>query len=102
MITVAIPKITAIQAQAEANYFLLTHLGDRFVADDPSLDSVTGVWRVPVLLSYSLIGPVGKTGEVMVSLDSEQIVSHTPLDEMKSAALALYEQHRDEIEAPLP
>lgn len=102
MATVTIPKITALQAQAKANYFLLTRLGDRFVADDPALDASADVWRVPVLLSYAVIGPVGQAGEILVSTTSEEIVLHTPLEEMKAAALALYQQHRDDIEAPVP
>jgi len=42
MATATISTITALQAQATANYFLLTQLGDRMVANDPTLDSVKG------------------------------------------------------------
>lgn len=102
MATATVSTITALQAQATANYFLLTQLGDRLVADNPAIDSAVGVWRVPVLLSYSGIGPIGQVGEILVSATAEEIVSHTPIEEIKAAAIALYEQHRDEIEAPLP
>lgn len=91
--------ITALQAQAEANLFLSDHLPDRFMASDPSLDEDAGVWRVPVLLSYPIIGPVGRTGEILVSATSDEVVSFTPLEEMKAAARILYEQHREAIEA---
>ena len=102
MAEMIVPAITALQAQAQANYFLLTHLGDRFVADDPVLDAEAGVWRVPVLLAYPLIGPVGDTGVILVNSGSEEIVFYTPLEDMKAAARALYETHRDEIEASVP
>ncbi|MEN3333605.1 MAG: hypothetical protein V7641_2970 [Blastocatellia bacterium] len=101
MATMTIPKITALEAQAAANLFLSDHLGDRFMADSPMLDSEAGVWRVPVLLSYAIIGSVGQAGEILVSTTSKEVVSHTPLEEMKIAARALYEQHRDAIEAPI-
>jgi hypothetical protein len=32
---------------------------------------------------------------------SEEVVSHTPVEEMKERARAFYEQHRERIEAPL-
>ncbi len=102
MATVVIPNLTAKEARAAANLFLSDHLGDRFMADSPALDADANVWRVPVLLSYAIIGPVGQTGEILVSTTSEEIVSYTPLEEMKAAARALYEHHRDAIEAPVP
>lgn len=102
MVTKIAPPVTALDAQSRANLFLLDHLTDRFLADDPQLDEAGGVWRVPVLLTYTAIGPVGTVGEVVVSATTEEIVSHTPLPEMKECARALYEQHRDAIEAPLP
>jgi hypothetical protein len=37
-----------------------------------------------------------------VSATSEEIVSQTPLEEMKAAARKLYEENRDAIEAPVP
>jgi len=102
MATMTVPKITAQEAQAAASLFLNDHMGDRFMADSPVLDTETSVWRVPVLLSYAITGPVGQAGEILVSTASEEIVSHTPLEAMKAAARTLYEQHRDAIEAPIP
>ena len=102
MATNLMTTITALEAQAAANLFLSDHLPDRFCADDPRLDEAAQVWRVPVLLAYPIIGPVGQTGEILVSTTSEEIVSYTPLDEMRAAANMLIEQHRDAIEAPVP
>jgi len=102
MATNLVTTITALEAQAAANLFLSDHLPDRFMASRPTLDDNTDVWRVPVLLAYPIMGPVGQTGEILVSLTSDEIVSYTPLEEMKAAARKLYEENRDAIEAPVP
>ena len=98
MVTDLVTTITALEAQATANLFLSDHLPDRFCADDPRLDKSANVWRVPVILAYPFIGSVGEVGEIAVNASSEEIVSHTPLDEMKDRARVLYEQHREAIE----
>lgn len=97
--TNVVATITALEAQAAASLFLSDNLGDRFLASSPKLDSAANVWRVPILLAYPFIGPVGQTGEVLVNATSEEIVSYTPLEEMKAAARKLYDQNRDAIEA---
>jgi hypothetical protein len=100
--TKTVPTVTALEAQGAANLFLSDHLGDRFLAVRPQLDELGDLWRLPVVLTYAVLGPVGEVGEVAVSADNEEIVSHTPIEEMKERARALYEQHREQIEAPLP
>jgi hypothetical protein len=99
MVTNLFATITAIEAQAAASLFLSDNLPDRFLASSPKLDVSASVWRVPILLAYPFIGPVGQTGEILVNAESEEIVSYTPLDEMKAAARRLYDQHRDAIVA---
>jgi hypothetical protein len=101
MTTKTAPTVTALEAQGAANLFLLDHLGDRFLAVRPQLDESSDMWRVPVVLTYAIIDPVGEVGQIAVSANSEEIVSHTPFEEMQERARALYEQHRDELEAPL-
>jgi hypothetical protein len=56
---------------------------------------------VSVVLTYAVVGPLGEVGEVLVSAGAEEVVSHTPVDEMKERARALFEQHSEQIEAPL-
>ena len=102
MATKTAPTVTALEAQGAANLFLADRIGDRFLAVRPQLDEGGDVWRVPVVLTYAVVGPVGEVGEILVSAGSEEIVSHTPVEEMKERARALYEQHREQIEAPLP
>lgn len=102
MVTNVVATITALEAQAAASLFLFDHLPDRFLASSPKLDGAANVWRVPILLAYPVIGPVGQTGEILVNATSEEIISYTPLEEMKATARRLYEENRDAIEAPVP
>ena len=102
MATTMAPRITALQAQAAANLFLSDHLPDRFMAGPPSLNLAVHVWYVPVLLAYPIIGPIGQTGEILVSATTAEMVSYTPIETMQMAARALYEQRRDAIEAAVP
>lgn len=99
MIPEAIPQLTALEAQAAANAFLLDHLPDRYGAYDPRLESNGQVWRLSVLLTYPFIGSIGEVGEIRVSAFSEDIVSFTPMDEMRERARKLYDQNHDAIEA---
>ena len=102
MIATQTKTLTALEAQAAANLFLSDHLPDRFCADDPRPDKAANVWRVPVVLAYPFTGSIGEVGEIQVSTSSEEIIAHTPLEEMRAAAWVLIEKHRDEIEAPVP
>ncbi len=95
----ALPQLTAFEAEAAANGYLLDNLPDRFLAIEPKFDAAKRCWRIPVVISYLRIGPIGEVGEIYVSSSSEEIISATPLDEMKTRARVLYEQHREAIEA---
>lgn len=95
----ASPRVTALQAQALANFSLSDLLPDRFTCDQPRFGSGDDLWHVPVILTYPFVGSIGEVGEILVSPDSEAVVSHTPLASMKEAARRLYDLHRDEIEA---
>lgn len=93
-----IPALTAFEAESAASLFLFDHLPDRFCPGQPKLDAPANLWHVPVLLSYPFIGPVGEVGEITVSANEEKIISHTPIDEMKTLALKIYEERRADIE----
>ena len=88
-----------MEAEGVANGFLLDHLPDRFLAIEPRFDPRARVWRLPVVISYPSIGQIGEVGEVSVSVSTEDVVSHTPLDEMMSRARVLYDQNREAIQA---
>lgn len=91
-----------MQAQAEAFGFLNEHLPDRITTGSPRLDEIAQVWRVPVVLSYPHLGALGEVGEIVVHPATGEIVAHTPVEQIRVAALALAEQHREQIEVPLP
>ncbi len=102
MIANLLPTLTALEAHGAASMFLSDNLPDRFCATNSLFDRAANHWRVRVVLSYPFIGPVGDVGEIIVSPTSEDILSHTPLDEMWAHARSLYEQHREAIEASVP
>jgi hypothetical protein len=52
-----------------------------------------------VVLAYPGVGAVGCVGDIRIHALSAIVVSYTPLAEMKQAAQALYDAHRDAIEA---
>jgi antitoxin (DNA-binding transcriptional repressor) of toxin-antitoxin stability system len=93
---------TEIEVMATVGGFLNDHLPDRFCAGRPQFYQDGLVWKTPILLSYPTLGPLGQVGEITVSVNASKILSFTPLDEMKAAARAIIEQHREEIESPLP
>lgn len=93
------PTVTALEAEAKASPFLSDHLPDRFTPGDPALQDGGALWRVPVLLAYPNIGPVGEVGEILVSARTDGVVSHTATDEMLARARTLYDEHRYAIEA---
>ncbi|NOT60312.1 MAG: hypothetical protein HOP19_08815 [Acidobacteria bacterium] len=98
MIAQAVAKISAHEAQSAANGFLLDHLPDRYLAVEPRLDALLQAWRVKVVLTYPFIGSVGEVGEIIISAISEDVLSHTPLTEMRERARQHYEQHREAIQ----
>jgi hypothetical protein len=92
---------TEIEVMATVGGFLNDHLPDRFCAGRPQFDQDSLVWKTPILISYPTLGPLGQVGKITVSADAGKIVSFTPLEEMKTAAQAIIELHREEIESPL-
>ncbi len=88
MVADVLPTVTALEAQAAANGFLLDHLPHCFTAGRPVHDQAAQVWRVPVLLAYATLGSIG---EVLINSNSEEVISAKAFEEMKSAAQALYE-----------
>jgi hypothetical protein len=92
-------KLTDLEAVGAANLFLSDHMPDQYCAGDPVYDDAARLWRVTVLLTHPRAGLVGEVGEIAVGGTSEEILSHTPFDEMMARGSSLYEQHREAIEA---
>jgi hypothetical protein len=87
------------EAEAETNQLLHSLVPDRLTAGDARFDQRANAWRVPVVLAYPAIGSVGEVGEVLVRTPAPRVLQYTPPEEMKARAHALYEQHREAIEA---
>ena len=92
---------TVSAARATANDWLISHLPDRFAAGIPEYDQSLQGWRIPVWLSYPQLDPLGPVGELVIDEATGEVREHTAINVMKERAVSLYEQHRDEIEAPL-
>jgi hypothetical protein len=100
MSTIAVT--TVLEARSNANVWLLDHLPDRFAAGVPEHEERAGVWRVPVWLSYPHLEPLGPIGELILDETSGEVTHHTAIDEMRASALKLYQENREQIEAPIP
>jgi hypothetical protein len=100
MFTTAVTAV--LEARSNANAWLLGHLPDRFAAGVPEHDENGGAWRVSVWLSYPGLEPLGPVGELTLNEISGEVTQHTSVDEMRARAVKLYQENRDEIEAPFP
>jgi hypothetical protein len=90
--------VTAVQARARVNRFLLSQIGSQFCAGEPDFDAVKNCWRVPVLMvTPGMI--VGQVGEVLVNLTTRDILSHTEPESMYMAAEKLRKQKNAAIKA---
>jgi len=82
--------ISAQQAAATANEWLVSYAGDRFLAGSPELDKKSDLWLIPILYVYPKEGPLGNVGEITVNPVTGELSSHPPVEEIKSRALDLY------------
>lgn len=98
MSTVATTNVR--EARITANEWLISRLPDRFTAGIPEYDHGLHGWRMVVWLSYPGLEAFGPLGELIVD-ESGTVSRHTPVDEMRDCALKLYEEHREQIEAPV-
>jgi len=92
MITDIANIISSRQAAAVVNEWLVSYVGDRFIAGDPLLDSEADVWRVPILFLYAQQGPIGVAGEALVDALAGEVCSRPAISELKRQALKLYEE----------
>jgi hypothetical protein len=66
-------------------------LPDRYGPQDPEFDVVRKVWRVPVCLVYAN-GEGGEVGELIIEPKTGKVVSHTPLEVIRSKGKSLAEK----------
>lgn len=63
-------------------------LPDRYCPQEPVLNSSANAWRVPIWLGYPN-GQGGEVGELLIDVKSGKVVSHTPLEEVRSRGKSL-------------
>ena len=90
MIENVVNVISARQSAATVSEWLVSHVGDSFLAGTPVLDAVTQLWRIPILYVYPNEGPLGSVGEATVDSLTGEMLAHTPIDEIKNLATELY------------
>lgn len=59
------------------------HLPDRYCPQEPEYNFSASAWRVPLWLGYPN-GQGGEVGELLIDLKTGNVVSHTPLEELRS------------------
>ncbi|HZS03811.1 MAG TPA: hypothetical protein VFD58_02970 [Blastocatellia bacterium] len=77
------------QAAATVNEWLVSWVGDRFLAGTPTLDSAAETWQVPILYILPKEGPLGVVGEVIVDALTGELCHLPAADEVKQQALSL-------------
>jgi hypothetical protein len=90
--------IAKVQARARVNRFLLAEVGSQFAAGEAEFDRITNHWKIPILL----VTPgfvAGQVGEVWLSWQNHEIVSHTALEQIYAEAETLKARHDAEIQA---
>lgn len=92
MLTDIANTISSRQATAAVNEWLVSYVGDRFLAGAPSLDANEDVWRIPILYIYPQKGPLGKVGEASVDALTGELCARPAISEIKRQALKLYEE----------
>lgn len=91
-------SVTAVQARARVNRFLLSQVGSQFSAGEPEPDVVNELWQVPLLLiTPGLV--VGQVGEAIVSMNTREIISHTDPEQIYAAAARVRKRHHAAIKA---
>jgi hypothetical protein len=94
MIENVVNVISARQSAATVSEWLVSQVGDRFLAGTPVLDAVTQLWRIPILYVYPNEGPLGSVGEATVDSLTGEMRAHTPTDQIKNFAMELYRAKR--------
>jgi hypothetical protein len=93
---VSAETMSAVQARARVNRFLLSEVGSQFCAGQPEFEVLRETWCVPILL----VTPgfvAGQVGAAMVQGRTREIESHTPTGEIYAAAERLRRRHHAAI-----
>jgi hypothetical protein len=91
-------SVTASKARARVNRFLFSQVGTQFCSGEAVLEADLNQWRVPILM----VTPgfiAGQVGEAIVSSQTRELLNHTEIEKMYSAAAKLRKKYGTEIEA---
>ena len=88
------PLIRDVNAE-EANLIAVgwlqyNRLPDRYCPQEPILDELNKIWRVPIYLVYAS-GEGGEVGELQIDIKTGKVISHTPVDTIKAKGKILAE-----------
>ncbi len=90
------------QAVATVNEWLVSYVGDRFLAGTPELDEQADLWRIPILYIYPAgihtgtpAESLGSVGEAAVDALTGELCSRPANFEIKRKALLLYQERRN-------
>ena len=97
-----VKDISARQALAAANEWLVSYVGDRFTGGTPALDSQSELWLVPILYIYPNEGSLGSVGEISVNSVTGELSAHPSIEEIKRGARDVYRAKRGEDPTILP
>ena len=76
---------------AVAMDWMTDRLPDRYCAGDPRLDVLKHRWRLPIFLSYPS-GKGGVVGEMEVDARTNEVISHTPIEELRTRGRKLAQE----------
>ncbi|HYV06135.1 MAG TPA: hypothetical protein VFB82_16175 [Blastocatellia bacterium] len=102
MLQNVVKEISARQAVAAVNEWLVSYAGDRFLAGTPALDTQSEIWLVPILYVFPKEGPLGSVGEIAVNSVTGELSAHPSIEEIKRVALDLYRLKSGEDPTVLP
>lgn len=86
-----------VRVRARVNRVLFSQAGSHFSAGEPILDASKAEWRIPIqLVTPGLV--VGEVGLAVVAQSTHEITSHTPIEQLHTAAEELRKLHHAEIE----
>jgi hypothetical protein len=97
-----VKAISARQAVATVNEWLVSYVGDRFIAGTPALDTKSDLWLVPIVYNYPGEGPLGTVGEISVNCVTGELSAHPSVEEIKLRTEDLYRAKRGEDPTVLP
>jgi len=102
MVENVVKAISARQAVATVNEWLVSYVGDRFFGGAATLDARSDLWLVPILYNYPKEGPLGTVGEISVNCLTGELSAHPSVEEIKRRTEDLYRAKRGEDPSILP